>query len=818
MFPGMFGGHQPQQAFNPSHVTMQAVPMMQPQFQNHFGNPQGARVLSNIETKESIDAWYNATKAMIRAIPVYQRYMDLTWTAHSSDVKRGFQDSTTNASMTAQVQSTQVEALIDLVCVNVPEIDINHIRAEATGLEWIYRYIREHYGVKRTGRQMMQKFGVLQRKDGERLNSFWNRFQGFYAENRIRKNDEIKITNSEGKLINAPADEKGERYRLSSDIVLCLYLAHPELPQEVEKMLSSKLENQDVASLQKEIFVKANIALEQLDQKASVKRTQPYLAATRPKNLHSRPHQERNSNTKRKPKKPEHYCSSCLRSPAHKAIASTHFIKDCPHLSTSDKAYILGLYDKALRNRLVSPSERDQDMSVRFIDCVEAYYGLEPEVNQISNFVPDDLLAEPQGPSENVLSALQDLDVRADVVRVTHKIDPVTLRRVCVSPSPTFSAAIDLHNGTGRITEKCVVDSGCTGEMIISEEFANKIGAKIQHSVVRTAKLADGTASMTILGETTISGKYRGNTLELNALVSKGGDPLLLGVPGAEKLGLVIDFKNRTILWKNGETIKYRSLEMECCSCSEKVAMQSVQIRRFLLQSPKLQSVLLPGDEIELVSNDKIPNGRYGLEPFVNSRRISQPTEWLQPNIVEIQDKKVVTKNLSNHLQLIARKDNVAQVHQMITVDQIEPLSEIDQANGIKSKEPNWKDIVLDPDQILPPAMQKKFFETNKEFSEVFNSDLPRYNGKYGRVEAVINVPESLPTSSRLKEVPWYPRTKLIEMQEKIDELESKGALARPQDVDVEVVAVNPSFLVAKKTSLKRSSPCYSFWQSCMSC
>ena len=127
-------------------------------------------------------------------------------------VKGGFEDHETNANMTAQVQTTQVEALIDLVCVNVPEIDINHIRAEATSLGWIYRYIREHYGVKRTGRQMMQKFGVLQRKDGERLNSFWNRFQGFYAENRIRKDDEIKITNSDGRLINAPADEKGERY------------------------------------------------------------------------------------------------------------------------------------------------------------------------------------------------------------------------------------------------------------------------------------------------------------------------------------------------------------------------------------------------------------------------------------------------------------------------------------------------------------------------------------------------------------------------------------------------------------------------------
>ena len=68
---------------------------------------------------------------MIRAIPVYQRYMDLTWTAHCADVNRGFADSQTDANLTKKVQSTQVEALIDLVCVNVPEIDINHIRSEA---------------------------------------------------------------------------------------------------------------------------------------------------------------------------------------------------------------------------------------------------------------------------------------------------------------------------------------------------------------------------------------------------------------------------------------------------------------------------------------------------------------------------------------------------------------------------------------------------------------------------------------------------------------------------------------------------------------
>ena len=223
------------------------------------------RSLNSNETKETIDAWFNQTKAFIRAIPAYSRYMDLTWSSHAASVTRGFKPIVEGGQqITAAVQSTQVEALIDLVCTYAPKLDVSHIREEATSLRWIYNYIREHYGCRRTGRQMMQKFSTLQRRPDERLNAFWNRWKGFYAENRIRKNDEIKISEN-SVLKTADKDESGERYRLSSDIVSCLYAAHPDLPAEVEKLLSSKLENQDVASLEREIFVKANIALEQIE-------------------------------------------------------------------------------------------------------------------------------------------------------------------------------------------------------------------------------------------------------------------------------------------------------------------------------------------------------------------------------------------------------------------------------------------------------------------------------------------------------------------------------------------------------------------------
>ena len=126
------------------------------------------RSLNTVETKETIDAWFNQTRAFIRAIPAYAKYMDLTWTAHSQDETRGFSDAKNSAGQVVaskQAQSTQVESLIDLMCTYAPELDVFHIRSEATSLQWIYSFIRDHYGCRRTGRQMLQKMSVLKRRD-----------------------------------------------------------------------------------------------------------------------------------------------------------------------------------------------------------------------------------------------------------------------------------------------------------------------------------------------------------------------------------------------------------------------------------------------------------------------------------------------------------------------------------------------------------------------------------------------------------------------------------------------------------------------------
>lgn len=79
----------------------------------------------------------------------------------------------------------------------------------------------------------------------------------------------------------------------------------------------------------------------------------------------------------------------------------------------------------------------------------------------------------------------------------------------------------------------------------------------------------------------------------------------------------------------------------------------------------------------------------------------------------------------------------------------------------------------------------------------VFGPDLPGYNGSAGYIEAHVNMGPVEPPQ-RKRRLPLYPRDKLIELQEKFDELEKDHVFSKPEEVDVHVEYLNPSFLVKK--------------------
>ena len=94
---------------------------------------------------------------------------------------------------------------------------------------------------------------------------------------------------------------------------------------------------------------------------------------------------------------------------------------------------------------------------------------------------------------------------------------------------------------------------------------------------------------------------------------------MLLGMPGAEKFGLIIDCKQKTLTFPNGKRMSYRGLTCQTCKCNqEQVSNNRIQVESVLMQSPKLQTVLLPGQEIELRPKSALTGKRSRTQNFLD--------------------------------------------------------------------------------------------------------------------------------------------------------------------------------------------------------
>ena len=71
--------------------------------------------------------------------------------------------------------------------------------------------------------------------------------------------------------------------------------------------------------------------------------------------------------------------------------------------------------------------DRDSDVGAKFINHVEDYYDLQPQVMRTS-LLPKDLMQESNDVSSNVMSALAELDISSNVVRISANHDPITFR------------------------------------------------------------------------------------------------------------------------------------------------------------------------------------------------------------------------------------------------------------------------------------------------------------------------------------------------------------------------------------------------------
>ena len=100
-------------------------------------------------------------------------------------------------------------------------------------------------------------------------------------------------------------------------------------------------------------------------------------------------------------------------------------------------------------------------------------------------------------------------------------------------------------------------------------------------------------------------------------------------------------------------------------------------------------------------------------------------------------------------------------------------------------------------DQQLPTEWASKFASLHDTYASVFQPSIGRYNDAHGKVRARVNIGPVSPPNRKLR-VPSYSSDHQQILQSKFDELEQQGVFVRPEDIDVAVEHVSPSFLVRK--------------------
>ena len=105
--------------------------------------------------------------------------------------------------------------------------------------------------------------------------------------------------------------------------------------------------------------------------------------------------------------------------------------------------------------------------------------------------------------------------------------------------------------------------------------------------------------------------------------------------------------------------------------------------------------------------------------------------------------------------------------------------------------------ITLDPENILQPCEKNRFKEINEKYSNVFMSKPGRYNGVLGNLDAKLVLGGIEPPSFPCKKI--IQSEKLDDIKQNImDQMESDGLLARPEDVGIQLTHVHESYLVPK--------------------
>ena len=358
--------------------------------------------------------------------------------------------------------------------------------------------------------------------------------------------------------------------------------------------------------------------------------------------------------------------------------------------------------------------------------------------------------------------------------------------RIQVRQSPYVD--VFFHHHSARIT----IDSGATGNMI-RMSTVKRLGAVVLKSS-QSAHQADGSSPLKVIGETKLMFVRGEKSFSFDGLIVENLDvEILAGTPFMESNDIAVRPAKRQVMLGDDTTYLYGSIGKPTDTHS---------IRRTHVLRVPVSTTVWPGEFIEVDLPGDIPSDcDYALEPRidspVNEHTSKDSSQWPTPSIVSSVAGKIRIPNLSSEPLHLKRNEHFCQAHPVFTPSCEHETVETRRATIPSHVTKHTDHVKLDPDNVLCEETRANFRSLLNEYDSVFDPKVKGYNGHVGPFESKVNMGPVEPPQ-RKGRLPQYARGKLIELQQKFDDLEEMGVFKRPEDVGISVEYLNPSFLVKK--------------------
>ena len=742
--------------------------------------------LTEQETIISFNSWRSNLLYILNLNPAFAIFLrpGITWTQRVRDPldTRGFDNDTIADDAegaaegaiipdpngyTAIQKVANLELCLGQIANFAPIIYRDTIEKESISIDSIWKAIKLHYGFQTSGGNFID-FVNIKHSPPERAETLFQRMLTFIGNNLLSPNSGIL---HKGRAV---AEEEDITPTIENLIVLLwLRELHPNLPNIVKQKYGADLRLQSLASLKPEISLALDSLMDEAKmndggrinragQQPSFNRNNVNNRFGRPPNssFANRPNNNR-PNFNPKPQRSDRQTDwrSERQKPMFKVCAlckaanrpnTQHFLSACKFLPKSDRDFM-----SRARQVLVEDEEAE----------FPEYYD-EQDDDQCNQYDEEEQADSPKA------------------------------RRVNVRSSPEFNTFY-AHNPL-TIT----IDTGAETNLM-RESVAKAINCPIEPSN-QVAYQADGSSPLNVVGETHVTLTRDNLTFAFSGLIVNDLDvDILAGVPFMEENDIAVRPKKKLITI--GDTHKF--------SYSSATPTYSANCRASVLRAA-CKSTVWPGEYLK-VPIDITPDSEVAIEPHI----LSHSNEWPELGVYKAVGNKIrlqnnshapVNINKNTHLGMMSstfvpeQPTNPEDIKEDTpTSQQVNPTTEKPvpyiakvaacpvQLHGLYHSD----SVTVNPDNILSQKDSESFKSLVREYDSVFDPEYSLYNHAFGKFEAVVNMGAAKPPQ-RKGRVPQYSRGKLVELQTELDRLEDLGVFAKPEQMDVTVEYINPTFLV----------------------